>query len=475
MRPMRPVGFDSATPAGAVTVVGVVGGEPLEPVPVTSEALGAMGYQGGLGETQFVNGHAGPVMLVGLGDTFDLDDLRTGLGAVGRALPVATPVATSLHRVDLDGALEAVITGLQLGSYRFDAYRTVEGSDPGDITLVGDADEPITAILTACEAVWVARDWANRPPVDKSPPVLAAEMGTWLEEAGFEVEVWDAARVTSERLGALEAVAAGSDRPPALIVARRNTEADLPHLALVGKGIVFDSGGLSIKTTEGMETMKGDMAGAAAVVAAAGAIGRLGLEVAASVFVPLSDNMSGGSAVKPGDVVKARNGKTIEVLNTDAEGRLVLADALSLAAEAEPDLIVDLATLTAAARVGLGDRIAAVFGEEEIRDGLLAAAAASGERAWALPLPADYRRMIDSTVADMKNTGGRYGGAITAALLLSEFVGDTPWVHVDIAGPSWFREEASLGPKGASGFGVRMLVALAGALSDALDRPAGIP
>ena len=255
-----------------------------------------------------------------------------------------------------------------------------------------------------------------------------------------------------------------------MLVARRGGNGEASHLALVGKGIVFDSGGLSIKTSEGMQTMKSDMAGAAAVAAAAVAIGRLGLGVQVSVFVPLTDNMPGGSATKPGDVLTARNGKTIEVLNTDAEGRLVLADALSLAAEQEPDLIVDVATLTGAAKVALGLQIAAVFASsEEVSNSIGAAADRSDERVWPMPLPEDYRKLLSSGVADMKNTGGRYGGAITAALFLSEFVDDHPWAHLDIAGPAWSAEDRDTGPQGGTGFGVRTLVALAEGMSGSSD------
>jgi leucyl aminopeptidase len=234
-------------------------------------------------------------------------------------------------------------------------------------------------------------------------------------------------------------------------------------IAFVGKGIVFDSGGLSIKPSDGMMTMKDDMAGAAAVCAAVIAIARLGIKVEVVGYAALAENMPGGGAQRPGDVLEMRNGKTIEVLNTDAEGRLVLADALALAAESKPDLIVDLATLTGACKVALGPKIAGVFAHDDVAaERVLAAARASGERAWHLPLPTDYRPMIDSDIADMKNTGtGRYGGAMAAALLLAEFVGDIPWAHVDIAGPAWVDAAEHYIPKGGTGFGVRTLVELA--------------
>jgi leucyl aminopeptidase len=229
----------------------------------------------------------------------------------------------------------------------------------------------------------------------------------------------------------------------------------------VGKGITFDSGGLSIKTAELMEPMKSDMAGAAAVVATLQAVAKLGLPLALEVITPLADNLPSGSAMKPGDVLRIRNGKTIEVLNTDAEGRLVLADALALATESAPDLVVDVATLTGAARVALGEKVAGVWANHPwVVDRIVAAAATAGETIWPMPLHREYRALIDSDLADMKNTGGRFGGAITAALLLSEFVGDVSWAHIDIAGPARWPDDEHYQRKGASGFGVRTLVAL---------------
>jgi leucyl aminopeptidase len=276
------------------------------------------------------------------------------------------------------------------------------------------------------------------------------------------VEVWDTGRLEAERMGGVLGVGAGSHRPPCLVVLAHRPPGATATLALVGKGIVFDSGGLSLKPADMMEAMKTDMAGAAAVAAASVAVARLGVAVNLHAYLPLAENLPGGGAQRPGDVLRTRNGKTIEVLNTDAEGRLILADALALAAESAPDLIVDLATLTGACRVGLGDKIAGLFGTRGAPERVSAAAAAAGERVWALPLPDDYRPLIDSDVADMKNsTGSRYGGAITAALLLAEFVGEVPWAHLDIAGPARADKAEHYITKGATGFGVRTLVELA--------------
>jgi leucyl aminopeptidase len=229
---------------------------------------------------------------------------------------------------------------------------------------------------------------------------------------------------------------------------------------LVGKGITFDSGGLSIKTGTGMATMKCDMGGGAAVIAAMSALSVTRPRCAVKAWIPMTDNMLGGDATRPGDVLTIRNGKTIEVLNTDAEGRLVLADGLSLASEAKPDAIIDVATLTGACMAALGRDIAGVMGnDDDLTETVRSAAEATAERVWPLPLPSSYRPMIDSTVADMKNIGGPYAGAITAGLLLQEFVGDDiAWAHLDIAGPAWTDSETALTRAGGTGVGVRLLV-----------------
>ena len=468
---MRHVRVEADAPEGALRLVGVLAGEVLEPVGVDVSALASIGFTGELGKVQPVLGPDGPLLMVGLGDEIDTDRLCRAVAAGVRVAPTDRQVATTLHTLDLDGAVSAVAVGAQLGSYRFNEYLTNPGDEPQGFVLVGSvADDEVERAVVLAEGVCQARDWVNRAPEEEAPAVLADEMARMLGEAGFEIETWDEDRIVAERLGGLAGVARGSDRPPRMLIARREGSGDAPHLALVGKGIVFDSGGLSIKTSEGMQTMKSDMAGAAAVVAAAVAIGRLGLGLKVSVFVPLTDNMPGGSATKPGDVLTARNGKTIEVLNTDAEGRLVLADALSLAAEQEPDLIVDVATLTGAAKIALGLQIAAVFASsEEVSNSIAAAADRSDERVWPMPVPEDYRALLSSGVADMKNTGGRYGGAITAALFLSEFVGGHPWAHLDVAGPAWSSEDRDTGPQGGTGFGVRTLVALAEGMSGSSD------
>jgi leucyl aminopeptidase len=244
-------------------------------------------------------------------------------------------------------------------------------------------------------------------------------------------------------------------------------------IAVVGKGITFDSGGLSLKPADGMETMKTDMSGAAAVLGVMSALGSLGSKVRVIGIIPATENMPSGRAIKPGDVLKIRNGKTVEVLNTDAEGRLVLADGLSLAVEAGVDAIVDLATLTGACMVALGKDIAGLMGNSDewisqVRD----AADRAGEKVWPLPLPREYRKQIDSDIADIKNVAGRHGGALTAGLFLAEFVGDVPWVHLDIAGPARADSDDGYTPKGGTGVGIRTVLEAIGSFKKPAARPA---
>ncbi|MDH3397919.1 MAG: leucyl aminopeptidase [Acidimicrobiia bacterium] len=407
------------------------------------------------------------LFLVGLGAELDTERLRQAAGSLGRRASRAVDVATTLHQVDLDGAAAAVTEGFLLAQYRFDKYRSEpKPAKTERLRFIGagaeDAAEAAIRARVVVDAVITARDLVNEPAGGKSPETmagLAVEIGS---QTGVEVTILDEEQIAAEGLGGLLGVSAGAHRPPRLVQFDYRPDGARSFLAIVGKGIVFDSGGLSLKPAQGMETMKTDMSGAAAVFGAVKAIASLGIPIRVLGITPLTENMPGGGATRPGDVLRARNGKTIEVLNTDAEGRLVLADGLSLAAEAEPDLIVDLATLTGACHIALGDKIAGAWSNHrETLDVVLGAAARVGERVWPMPLPDDYRKNIDSDVADMKNTGPRYGGAINAALLLKEFVGEIPWVHLDIAGPARWPEDEHYQTKGGSGFGVRTLVALA--------------
>ncbi|MGH8937362.1 MAG: leucyl aminopeptidase [Acidimicrobiia bacterium] len=414
------------------------------------------------------------LLLVGLGDRSDGETLRRAAGWMGRRTARMTEVASTLHLVEAERAARAVAEGFLLGQYRFDKYR----SEPqpakterlrfleGDEQTLQEAER---GRIVAGAVAW-ARDLVNEPSAAKAPAVLAGLAERMAEELGLDVTVYDEEAIAEAGFGGLMGVGAGSHNPPRMVELRYRPEGAEAFLALVGKGIVFDSGGLSIKTAEQMETMKTDMSGAAAVFAAMQAIARLGLAVQVLGIAPLTENMPGGGAQRPGDVLRIRNGKTIEVLNTDAEGRLVLADGLALAAEAGPDLIVDIATLTGACRVALGSKIAGLWSSDDrARDQVEQAAERAGERVWPMPLPEDYRKNLDSEVADMKNIGGRYGGAINASLLLKEFVDGRPWAHLDIAGPARWAENEHYQSKGGSGYGVRTLIALAEAMATSQD------
>jgi leucyl aminopeptidase len=431
--------------------------------------LDASDFTGKLGQVVTMPGSGvvpfASVALVGLGDAPDAEAVRCAAGAAGRALRRVRSVATTLHTAAAGGA-EALALGLILGQYSFERHRSEpQPAQTESVCLVGASDEDLEAAgrgRVVAEAVVMARDLINEAPIHKSPEVLAQKAREIGEQAGARVRVYGREEIEAEGFGGLAGVNAGAENPARMVEMWYEPEDAQAFFAFVGKGIVFDSGGLSIKGAEAMETMKTDMSGAAAVFGAVQAIAALNLPVKVLGIAPLTENMPGGSALRPGDVLRARNGKTIEVLNTDAEGRLVLADGLSLAAEAEPDLIVDVATLTGACAVALGEEIAGVFGTGGAVERVQEAARAAGERIWPLPMPEDYRKKIDSDVADMRNTGtSRYGGAISAALFLKEFVGDVPWAHLDIAGPARSSEAKHYMAKGGTGFGVRTLVSLA--------------
>ena len=311
------------------------------------------------------------------------------------------------------------------------------------------------------QAVNVARDLANTPPAEKCPARLAEQIRTLASDAGISVQIWDETRIRQERFGGLLGVAAGSENPPSFVILDYRRGGETPALALVGKGVTFDSGGLSLKPSASMEDMKSDMTGAAVVAASMQAAARLNLPVNVIGYLALTENMTGGKALKLGDVLTMRNGKTVEVMNTDAEGRLILADALSFAAESNPSSIVDLATLTGACMVALGPKVAGLFcNRENLGQSLLQACGLSGERVWRLPLDDDYKEQLKSNVADLKNVGGKWGGAITAAKFLEQFVGEASWAHLDIAGPSWNESDNATRDAGATGCFVRTLVAL---------------
>jgi leucyl aminopeptidase len=454
----------------ATLVVGVLAGN--EPAPGAEEAYAAADpallelakFEGKNGQVLTLpHTEAKAVVFVGLGEEAGFESIRGGMGNAMRAVKSERAV-TNLNLLPVDGATRAVAEGAALGSYQFRPYKTEGDPLPVErLELIDGDEEALAETLIATAATNLARDWVNTPALDKAPEDLAARIQEAAEEAGLSVEVWDEQRIVDEKLGALLGVAAGSDRPPRLVIIEHTPDEPAAHLGLVGKGITFDSGGLSIKTAQYMEEMKDDMSGAAAVAAATIAIARLGVPIRVTTVIPLTDNAVGGKATRPGDVLRPVAGPTIEVLNTDAEGRLILADGLGIVRRYEPDLIVDVATLTGAAHVALGDKIAAVFAsDEEVAASLLGAASRAGEHFWELPLFKEYMKSIESDIADLKNiSGGRYGGAIIAALFLSNYVDDSRWAHLDIAGPARSRETAGEQVKGASGVGVRTLIELA--------------
>ncbi len=340
---------------------------------------------------------------------------------------------------------------------------------PQELWLVAPPAAPIDAVREAThraaiegKAIALARELVNLPPSELYPESFAARATQVAGASGFTCTILDEKQLEAERMGALLAVARGSDRPPRLIVLRYNG-GNRPLLGLVGKGVTFDSGGLSLKSSEQMADMKCDMAGAAAVLGAVSAIAELRLPVSVLGVLAVVENMPGGRAMKLGDVLHARNGKTIEVLNTDAEGRLILADALSYAVDQKASHLVDLATLTGACMVALGEDVAGLMGNDPAwSDNVLAAAWRAGERAWPLPMFPAYGELIKSNVADIKNiTGKRFAGAITAAKFLEHFVGTVPWAHLDIAGPAWADAESPTRDAGGTGAFVRTLIELA--------------
>ena len=459
----------------ATLIVGVMEG--LEPLPgseaevsnIDTGMLSAMDFTGKGGQVVILPHLAAAALaVVGVGEEVGFESLRTASANAIRA--VKTPKAVSfLSRAGIDSAERAVVEGSVLGAYSFRTYKTeAENSKVESLGLVGGDQDEIDGSLVVAQATNLARDWVNTPAKDKSPEALASSIAAEAESAGMSVDIWDLARIEEESLGGVLGVAAGSDRDPRVVILTYEPDDSVRHLAMVGKGITFDSGGLSIKPVASMMDMKDDMSGAAITAAAAIAMARLGLDLKVTCITPLTDNAIGGDATRPGDVLHPKSGPTIEVLNTDAEGRLILADGLTLARAFEPDLIVDVATLTGAARVALGDAIAAVFGSDPETSGLvLDAASRAGEEFWEMPLFKGYRKSIDSDVADIKNVStSRYGGAIVAALFLAEYAGDGPWAHLDVAGPARTRETAGELVKGASGVGVRTLVELARGLAE---------
>jgi len=380
-----------------------------------------------------------------------------------------------LRSVDRDDAAQAVTEGAVLGSYRFDHYRDLQESDPGTVRALSlflenegksapaSARRAAKAGLVIAESQNLARDLSNQPGNELPPAKLASEARKVARETGLRCRVLDVAELKRRKMGGILAVGGGSSRPPRLIVLEhRPKRTRSATICLVGKGVTFDSGGISIKPSAGMEEMKHDMGGAAAVVGAMRAASLLALPVHVVGVIGAAENLPSGTAYRPGDVVRTASGKTIEVLNTDAEGRVVLADALHYSrTEFKPDAMIDLATLTGACMVALGPWASGLFGNDDnLVEKVRKASNHAGERAWPMPLFDEHRRAVKSTIADVKNTAGRDAGASTAAAFLAAFVGDTPWVHLDIAGTGWTSTAHPYHVKGGTGVGVRLLLEL---------------
>lgn len=449
-----------------------------------ARAVRSKEFNGAKGQTLLLHGGGEAItercLLVGLGkeNSFSLDALRqvssdaaTALASKQLASFVLALPQLSFKKVTVEQRVQAVAEGALLADYCYDRY--LPENRPGKavildkVTLLIDEDSDLAlAKRTAAEAesicagVCFARDLVNAPGNLKSPQYLAYQAVAMAEQVGVKASLLDQRALEQQGFGAMLGVAQGSERPPYLIVLEyQGGKADEKPVALVGKGVVFDAGGISLKPAEKMDEMKMDMGGAAAVLGAMQAAAGMKLPINLVAVVPAVENMPSGTAIRPGDILTSLSGKTIEVLNTDAEGRLILADALTYVERFDPRIVIDLATLTGACIVALGDQAAAVLGNNDglIRQ-LLKAGERSGERLWQLPLWEGYAAQIKSDFADVKNTGGRSAGTITAAAFLQTFADKYTWAHLDIAGMAWAGQGKSGQPKGGTGFGVRALI-----------------
>ena len=477
----------------ACLVVGVNEGKKMSPAVAAIDAeldkalrkaMRRDAFSGKVGQTFAIDPATGlkaeRVLFVGLG----AEKKTTGevlRRAVGTALKNAGDVrATDMmlvfesfelrHASDEERA-RVLTEGLLLGGYRFDRYLTSEESKkektPKVVTFqyatIKQEDairDGVAQAQAICRGVVLARDLVNEPGNVKSPTFLAEQAAAAGKETGFKCTILDQQQLEQENMGAMLGVAQGSEREPCLIVMEYNggKKGEAP-VALVGKGVVFDSGGISIKPSEGMEEMKMDMGGAAAVIGTLTAAALLKLPCNLVGVVPAVENMPSGSAIRPGDILTSASGKTIEVLNTDAEGRLILADALNYVSRYKPETVIDLATLTGACIIALGHEATAVLGnDDKLASALIGAGERAGERAWQLPLWDEYSELIKSDVADVKNIGGRPAGTITAAAFLQKFAEEYSWAHLDIAGTAWADSAKPCYPKGGTGVGVRLLI-----------------
>ena len=444
--------------------------------------LAAAGFDGSVGATLRVPSRgslpSATVLVVGLGSREDatVDTLRlagaAGANAAERVARLAVGLVDALEDVDAGDAVQAVTEGLLLGSYRFSDYQSdarpfeLESATIHVAESLGEiATQRLEVGRATADAGSLARDLVNTPPQDKRPPALAERVAAAVAGLPVEVRVLDEDELAAGGYGGILGVGQGSSEPPRLVELTYAPEGAQRHIALVGKGITFDTGGISLKPSASMETMKTDMGGAAAVAATVVGAARLGLPVRITGLLALAENMPSGTATRVSDVLTMKDGTTVEVINTDAEGRLVLADALIHASELEPDAIVDVATLTGSAVVALGDRISVLMADDDaLADALLAAGDAAGEPAWRLPLASkEYGERLEGAITDLKNVAGREAGTIFAGLFLHRFVGeDIAWAHLDVAGTAWTANERGYLTTGATGVPVRTLLAWLG-------------
>lgn len=421
--------------------------------------------------------HAKRIALVGLGRKKDItpEKLRRAYAKVMQQLrslkmkKAATSLDWNLLPDQKNKLTAAVAEGARLGLYRYTPYKTVERDEINEMRqleiIAGEEDykfvlDEIRKSNIILDAVCFARDLVSAPGNEMTPTIMARHAVKIAKRKNITCKILDKGKLQTLGMNALLGVASGSHQPPKFIILEyKGEKKDAAPVALVGKGLTFDSGGISLKPAEKMDEMKMDMSGGAAVMAIIMAAADLKIPLNIVGLIPATENMPGGSALKPGDILKSYSGQTIEVVNTDSEGRLILADALFYATKYKPSAVIDIATLTGACIVALGEEVTGMMGNDEnMKKEILQAAKTTGEMVWELPLWEHYAELIKSDIADYKNNAGRMAGAITAAAFLSKFVGDCPWVHLDIAGPAWTSKDRPYIPKGASGVSVRLLI-----------------
>ena len=449
------------------------------------------GIKGKFGEVSIIHTlgklSAGIMAAAGLGkrQDFTLDKVRGVAGESCRSLRKLNchKIATIVHGagcgIDPEASAEAIVEGSLLGLYSFAKYKKPEYEDIKEILIVDREEDKLPGLergsykgKVIAEATSLARDMVNEPANCMTPSRMAEVAKEIAGKSNLEINIFDSSDMEAMGMGALLGVSKGSSQAPKLItLSYKGDETSESAIGFIGKGVTFDSGGISIKPSEGMADMKGDMAGGATVIATLRALAELKPMINVTGLIPATENLPGGAALKPGDILKAMNGKTIEIVSTDAEGRLILADALSYARKRGLSLLVDVATLTGACRIALGTICTGAFtNNQELLNKFIKAAEAAGECVWQMPMFEEYKEGNKSDVADIKNSGGRNGGAITAAQFLSEFVEDTPWVHLDVAGTSMSDKDKGYLVKGATGVGVRTLVNLALVLAEEQTR-----